>query len=374
MSRSLLNATLALVALTLLAAPGDALAEPWIAMRTGQKCSVCHVNRTGGGGRNDFGSAWAQAELPIKTFLPVRSRRLNDWASIGFDARTVWSAALSKPDAAPETPTTQWEITEAQVQLEARFVPNVLALYLDQTVGPDRAFTREFFGLAEWRGKIPGYAKVGKFLLPYGWRLWDEEALIRSQTGFLHSTPDIGFEVGIEPGHLSWFVSVTNGSQGAAEGNSQKMLTSSAAMTWRRFRIGASAAYNSATDSQTEIYGAYAGVNVGPVSLLGETDVIFNSFSEEGTADRDQLVAYLEGDWLVRKGVNVKISHGFHQPTASIRKEAVDTPEDDRTRTRAGVEVFPVSFVQVSAYYTRFDNAGEANDLDRISLEAHLHF
>jgi hypothetical protein len=374
MSRSLLNATPALVVLALLGAPGDGLAEPWIAVRTGQKCSVCHVNRTGGGGRNDFGNAWAQTTLPIKTLQPVRSRRLNDWASIGFDARAVWTAALSKPDAMPDMPTTQWEITEAQVQLEARFVPNVLALYLDQTVGPDRAFTREFFGLAEWRGKVPGYAKVGKFLLPYGWRLWDEEALIRSQTGFLYSTPDIGFEVGIEPGHLSWFVAVTNGSQGASEGNSQKMVTSTAAMIWRRFRIGASASYNSGTDSQTEIYGAHAGVNLGPVSLLGETDVILNSFSEEGTGDRDQVVAYLEGDWLVRKGVNVKISHGFHQPTASIRKEAVDTPEDERTRTRAGVEVFPVSFVQVSAYYTRFDNAGDANDLDRISLEAHLHF
>jgi hypothetical protein len=161
MIRKLVKVVLALAVIAPVSADA-ASAEPWIAVRTGLKCSVCHVNRTGGGGRNDFGSAWA---------YPIRSRRLNDWAAIGFDLRAVGSAALSKPDAAPETPTTQMEITEAQVQLEARFISNILALYIDQTVGPDRAFTREAFGLAEWRGNVPGYAKVGKFLLPYGWRL-----------------------------------------------------------------------------------------------------------------------------------------------------------------------------------------------------------
>jgi hypothetical protein len=33
-----------------------------------------------------------------------------------------------------------------------------------------------------------------------------------------------------------------------------------------------------------------------------------------------------------------------------------------------------VSFVQVSGFYTRLDNAGEGSDRDVISLEAHIHF
>jgi hypothetical protein len=142
----------------------------------------------------------------------------------------------------------------------------------------------------------------------------------------------------------------------------------------RRFRVGASAAHNSSSNSKTNILGAYAGVNVGPVTVLGETDFVFDSFESEETRDRDQFIAYLEGDIWVRKGVNVKISHGYHQPTAAIRAKPTDTPEDERTRTRAGVEVFPLSFLQVSAYFTRLDNAGDGNDLDRLSVEAHLHF
>ncbi|MHC4235924.1 MAG: hypothetical protein ACYSUQ_12475, partial [Planctomycetota bacterium] len=93
MIRKLVKVVLALAVIAPVSADA-ASAEPWIAVRTGLKCSVCHVNRTGGGGRNDFGSAWAQTTLPIKTY-PIRSRRLNDWAAIGFDLRAVGSAALS---------------------------------------------------------------------------------------------------------------------------------------------------------------------------------------------------------------------------------------------------------------------------------------
>jgi hypothetical protein len=354
--------------------PESAAAEPYIALRTGLKCAACHVNRTGGGGRNDFGNLWSQTSLPIKS-LEMRSRRLNDWIGIGFDLRAVGSWAVERPEENPEAlPRTQAEITEAQIQLEARLVQNYLAVYIDQTVGPDRAFTREAFGLAEWRGNVPGFAKVGKFLLPYGWRLWDEEALIRSVTGFTYATPDIGVEVGIEPGPLSWSVALTNGTQGASEGNSGKMITSSAVFVKQKFRVGASASLNERDDSKTEIVGAHAGLRIGPLALLGEADFIFDSFDTGETPKRDQFLAYVEGDWLVRKGVNVKLAHGYHDPTASIRDDAVDTPEDQQTRTRLGVEVFPVSFVQVSGFFTRLDNAGDLNDTSRLSLEVHLLF
>lgn len=57
-------------------------------------------------------------------------------------------------------------------------VRNRIALYIDQTVGPNRAVARELFALIE---KLPwnGYAKVGKLLVPYGLRLKDDEEFIR---------------------------------------------------------------------------------------------------------------------------------------------------------------------------------------------------
>jgi hypothetical protein len=335
-----------------------AVAEPYLAVRTGLRCAQCHVNRTGGGGRNAFGSAWAQTQLPI-TSAGVRSRNLNDWVALGLDVRAAFTASLTD-----DSPRTTLDVPEAQVQMEARLIANRLAVYVDETVGPDRATAREAFGLVE-RLPLNGYAKAGKFLLPYGWRLWDDEAFIRRETGFTYLTPDLGLEVGIEPGPLSWVLAVTNGSVGAAEGNDAKMVTSSAVFTHRRFRIGASASRNAGPGTHREVVGGYGGLSLGPVALLGEADWILQSF--DGQADRDQFVAYLEGNWLARRGVNVKLTYGFHDPD-------VDLPEDERVRWRAGVELFPISFVQLAGFFVRSDNAGVGDDRSRVDLEAHVHF
>jgi hypothetical protein len=372
MKRLTMHSVAGIVAAAALLPAAEVAAEPYLAVRTGLKCASCHVNRSGGGGRSAFGNIWAQTQLPIKS-LPVRQRGLNDWLSIGLDLRALGSWNVSRGEAVEDQPATAFEITDAQVQLEARLIDDRLAFYIDQTLGPQRAVAREAFGIVE-RLPLDGYAKIGKFMLPFGWRLWDDGEFIRSETGFTYLTPDIGMEVGIEPGPLSWFVSLSNGTAGASEGDSRKMVSSSASVTFRSFRIGASASHNSSSNVKTNIVGSFAGFTVGPVTVLGEVDAVFDSFSDTSEVKNDELLAFVEGNFLVHRGVNVKVTHGFHDPTAGIRDEAGSIPEDQRARTRVGLEVFPVNFVQVSAFYTRLDNAGEPADLDRLSLELHLHF
>ncbi len=356
-----------LVMLTLTAVP-TAAAEPYLALRTGLKCAQCHVNRTGGGGRNDFGAAWSQTVLPARTLAP-RSRRLGDWVGIGLDVRAKFDWALNEG----VTPQTAFELNEANVYREANLIPDVLTVYIDQTLGPDQAKARELFAMAAWK-PLNGYAKAGKFMLPFGLRLFDDAEFIRSETGFTFATPDVGVEVGIEPGPLSWFVSASNGSFSGTENNSQKMLTTSAVLTFPWFRIGASGAHNSEPGRETNIAGAYAGFRVGPVVVLGEADLVFDSFDDPAQSDRDQVIAFVEGDWLIVQGLNLKVTYGFHDPTADIRDGAVDTPDDERARARLGIEAFPVSYVQVSGFYTHLNNAAGTNDLDVITLEAHIYF
>jgi hypothetical protein len=290
---------------------------------------------------------------------------LNDWVALGMDLRVLAAATVSEA-----TPRSEVAIQEAQIQIQARLIANVLSFYVDQTLGPAAATAREAFGL--WEGlPLNAYVKAGKFMLPYGWRLWDDEAYIRQQTGFTYRTPDIGVEVGMEPGPFSLVVAVSNGTTGSVENDSQKQLTTSAAYINRHFRVGGSYSHNSDAASNTDKTGGFGGFNLGPLTVLGEVDYIFDDTSDTlATANGppDQFVAYVEGNLLAAKGLNAKVTYGYHDPNRNI-------VEDQRIRMRFGLEWFPMSFVQLAGYYTMLDDIPQVTtDLDRVSLELHLHF
>lgn len=334
--------------------------EPYLALRTGLKCSACHLNRSGGGGRNAFGSLYAQTTLPRRSGT-VRNRALSEFLGIGFDLRaSAWGTV------GESTPRTSFELDEANLYLEARLVDRVLALYLDQTVGPSQAGAREAFVLWETRW-LNGYAKAGKFLLPYGLRLQDDLEFIRRETGFSYETPDQGVELGAEPGPLSWFLALTNGSAGGAEGDNGKEVTSSAALVFRDFRIGASVSRNERPGpARRDVLGVFGGLRAGPLVLLGEFDRIWDRLDTGQTLE--QLAAYLEGDVLLARGVNAKVTYGWFDKSRAI-------PEDERVRARLGLEVFPASFLRAAAFYTADIWIPQAaTDVDRVTVEFHLHF
>jgi hypothetical protein len=261
-------------------------------------------------------------------------------------------------------------IQEAQIQVQASLIQNVLSFYVDQTLAPGNATSREVFGL--WEGlPLESYVKAGRFMLPYGWRLWDDDAYIRSQTGFTYRTPDIGVEVGVEPGPMSLFVALSNGNSSTAENDSKKQVTTSAAYVNRHFRLGGSYAHNSDASSKTDMAGGFGGFRLGPLSVLGEVDYIFNEARDSTTTTngpRDQFIAYVEGNLLALKGLNAKVTYGYHDPNR-------DVVEDQRIRMRFGLEWFPVSFVQLAGFYTMVEDIPQATtDVDRVTLELHLHF
>lgn len=334
--------------------------EPYLAVRTGLKCTACHVNRTGGGGRTQFGSIYAQTTLPMRS-APVRNRALNDFLSVGFDVRALASGSVGR-----SVPRTSLDLEEANLYLEARLIDRVLALYVDQTLGPAQAAAREAFVLAE-TGWLNGYAKAGKFLLPFGLRLQDDLEFIRRETGFSYETPDIGLEVGAEPGPLAWSLALTNGSAGAAEGDDGKQLTTSAALVFRDLRFGVSASRNERPGAaRRDVVGAFGGLKAGPLVLLGEFDRILDR-GIAGTS-LEQFAAFVEADLLIARGINAKATYGWFDKSRAIA-------EDERVRMRLGLELFPVGFLRAAAFYTADIWIPQATtDVDRVSLELQLHF
>ena len=334
--------------------------EPYLSVRTGLKCMNCHVNRTGGGARSLFGSIFQQTQLPARTQgFEFRDRAITNWLNVASDVRVVARGTVT--DA---TPRTAMELERANLMLEARLMRSV-AIYIDETVGPGRATARELFGIVE-NLPLNGYAKFGKFTLPYGIRLVDDLEFVRDQTGFKFTTPDQGVELGIEPGPFSVFFAVTNGTDGATEGDDDKQVTGSAAWITRRFRLGAAASRRAEGSGTREVYGGFAGLNAGPLTLLGEADRIRQS--DALGQDRTQFVAYGEGNYLIQRGVNAKVTYGYHNRNTSV-------PEDERVRIRLGLEVFPIPFLHASAFYTILDDIPQAlAQQDRVSLELHFFF
>lgn len=339
--------------------------EPYLAVRTGLKCSACHTNVTGGGNRTTFGNVFAQTGLPFAPASSVVRKQVAEFLGVGFDLRGEGVAIVEGDPEAVNQPRTAANLDVAQVYLAAAFLEERLQLYVDQTVGPDRAVAREAFAMVR-RLPLDGYAKAGKFLLPFGLRVQDDDELIRLPvTGVGYLTPEQGVEVGIEPGPLALSVALTNGT--VVETNSSKRLTSRASVVFPSFRVGASASLDERPGAERrELIGAFGGVRVGPLVLLGEVDLVRNI----GGGTLEELVVYGEADWLVRRGVNLKVTHGRHDPD---RDAANEIP----TRTRVGAELFPIPFLRLAAFYAALADPrspGGPTDLDRVTVEAQVHF
>lgn len=333
--------------------------EPYLSVRTGFRCSQCHTNRTGGGGRNQFGSVYAQAFVPAWKG-PFQGRSLNGIVSVGGNLRLVGSGTISD-----SSPRTSFHLSEANVQVETRLLPDVLAIYVDEIIGPGSATTREAFALVESL-PLDGYVKAGKFLLPYGLRLLDDDEFIRQRTGFNYATPDEGVEFGIEPGPLSVFLAITNGTQGGGENNSDKQVTATSQLIFPSFRIGGSVSRNDGPGARRDVVGGFGGFNVGRFTFLGEVDYIYDT--PAGGQEVEQLAGYVEGNFLAVQGLNAKVTYGFLDPDADIAENA-------RTRMRIGLEAFPIPFFQISTFYTRLNDIPQSvTDLDRLSIELHAYF
>ena len=344
-------------------------AEPYLAVRNGFKCSQCHVNRTGGGKRTDFGFIFTQTALPVWKPKPeasgllgkLRSPMQNEFVSFGANFRL--NSRLIFLDDPPNF--FGFDVSEGNLYVEAKFGDS-LSFYIDENVAPGPASSREAFGLVSLPAN--GYLKFGRMLLPYGFRLLDDNAFIREVTGFTYANQDLGIEFGMEPGPLSFVVALSNGTQGASESNRSKQISSVVQGVYRDFRVGSSFSWNDGPNANRMAAGAFGGFNLGRFTALLEFDYIRDRDETLGT-QVEQLLSYGELDFLVKRGLNLKFVWEIHDPDK-------DLTENHRDRFTFGVEAFPLPFTQISLfYYLRRDIPQKPfDDDDTLLLQFHFFF
>jgi hypothetical protein len=347
----------------LLACAGAPLAhaEPYLAVTTGLKCSACHVNPTGGGLRNTFGTVWGQSALPAR--VPAANGapwtgELGRFIAMGADLRgsATW---LDQPGTSA---TSSFDFNSLRAYLDLHVIPDRLSLYIDERLAPGNASNAEGY-VRLWSKDHRYYMKAGQMYLPFGIRLQDDGAFTRAQTGISFNTPDRGVELGFDGTHWTGQLAITNGTAGAAEVDNGKQWSLRGEYVASRARVGASFNLNDFDGSTRRMTGLFAGLRTGPVAWLAEADYIVNSAAGP---DQQQWAALLEANWNFRKGHTLKFTAERFDPDR-------DAAADRQTRLSLLWEYTPLPFLQVRSGIRNYDDIAEVPFLNQRIVFVQLH-
>ncbi len=351
---------LAIVAL-LRTAPAEA--EPYLAVMTGYKCNVCHVNPTGAGLRNEFGVTYAKVLLPAETVdntLDAWTGKVTDRLQVGGDLRTDWSRVT-----APNSPSQQsFQLEQFRVYANLTIIPDRLALYVDEQIAPNGSTNEEAY--VRYGNTMDGfYIKGGQFYLPFGWRLQDQTAFVQQVSGINMTTPDKGIELGWE--HSAWSAQfdVTNGQANANTGSGYQ-VTTQVVYTKPIWRVGIAGSSTQSNLGDRRVGGLFAGLRTGPIAWLAEGDLVHDESLPGG---RTLAAGLLEGDWRILKGHNLKLTAEYQDPDRSVSN-------DQQTRYSIVYEYTPLPFLQLRAGYRHYFGIPQNNTQNQqvILMELHGYF
>ena len=316
-------------------------AEPYLAVQTGLKCGVCHVNPTGGGLRTAYGDVFAQTLMPqthLDTGNDVWTGDINKWLRIGGDLR--FDGTVTQ---APNTPIAKaFALEQTRVYLEASVIPERLLVYVDEQVAPGGALNREAYGLY-WSADHSWYVKAGQMYLPFGLRLQDQTAFIQTVSGINMTTPDQGVEFGWERGHWDAQFTVSNGTAGGTSTDNGKQYSGQLQWVDSRYRVGTAANFNNKSEGNKSAFALFGGVRTGPIEWLLQGEYIDDKSAQEGgttVAGQRQVASLVEANWAIMRGNNLKITEEFYDPDRSV-------PNDNQTRWSAVYEWTPIQFAQL---------------------------
>ena len=371
----------AALAATLLGLAATARAEPYLAVRTGAKCSACHVNQTGGGKRTPFAYIHAHDILDDLDLLPIPkdvkafNGEINNYVSLGSDLRirntTVFEDRQSRATGGVprnrafrrSVTSNDFDVNEFLVYGQLDLWPDVATVYVDENF-TDGATNREVFGLL--RGFLPWdtYVKAGRLFPAFGLRVFDDQAFIRARTGYTFQNPDEGAEIGFGPGPFFLATSITNGEPGdkdvAATVNGYGVFEDIPVV--RTIMAGASFARQ--TDKR-KVAAFYGGSNLWRFSYVAELDWIDDK-TPASLAARDQYAAYGELNFLLLSWLNLRGTFDFVKVSHA----------QDQTRYAIGAEPFINRVIQPRIQYRINNGPGSKpeQNRDELVLELHMFF
>ena len=339
----------------------DAAAEPYIAVRQGLQCSACHVHPAGGGMRNAYGNAYAQADLPAERLGDngLWTGEISKWFAVGGDLRADYRYV----DTPNQQEVSEFDVSRGTIYLEARLLPGRLSFYVDQQFAPSGSLNREaYLRLRDASGQW--FVSAGQFYLPYGLRLQDDSAFVRQVTGVNLTNPDRGVEFGYDGGRWSAIASITNGSGGSSESDTGKQASLVASYVRPGWRAGVSFNANDADAGDRRMQGVFAGLRTGPVAWLLEADLVRDE--APGVPAVNAIAGLVEANWGLGRGHNLKFDYEYYDPDD-------DVDEDHEVRYSIVWEYTPMQFLQARVGVRVYDGIPQVDAQNRDEAFVELH-
>lgn len=334
-------------AILLFLAGSNVSAFPRFAAKVEQKCNLCHVNPTGGGMRNTFGSQYfAQTELAVHT-VPLSDivkfqPNLSDNISMGADLRTLYIYNKTVKQS------TFFQM-ESKLYINAQ-INDRFSVTLSDNINT----AYEVFGMGYYL-PYQGYIRAGKFMPSFGWRFADHTSFVKEQMLWPPGYSDTGMEFGLYPFGISANFGLFNGTSSQFDENMGKAFA--ARFEGRKhigflgFGLGASYWRSDRPSGSVEMYGPFNYLNLlkGRLIHTGEADWLKDNSTKLTSFATTQNLAF-----MIRQGIWLETTYDYKDP---------DTKLKDGTVTRYGInlDIFPIGFAEFEPSL-RFYRDGIAHD------------
>ncbi len=355
----------------------ELMSYPRFSAYTGEKCSICHVNPTGGSMRNLYGTKYAREELTMDAFKKLAEDtdfdpRINDYITIGGDVRIAHI-----DNQVPDMPNLNTFLTmQGDLHINAQ-INRVLSVFVSSGIEiPNFPTKYEAYGMVS---RLPWniYFKAGRFTPDFGIRIVEHRAFQREDILNTPYAPDAGLELGFEPDIFTFNIGLYNGLQtNFFDTDQNKMFVTKGDATFSfadymyNFNIGGSFFNNpyrafvsgEFQNANRKAWNGYTKIGLyNRVAILGEVDF------EENTIN-----GFLKRKMFYYGELNVKVVKGFElRGQYESFDPDRDTDDDTINRYSFGVAAFPFAGMEAEVMY-RIVN--EEADLENDEYQFNFHF
>jgi hypothetical protein len=353
----------------LVMAATSARALPLYASREGTKCASCHFDPNGGGMRNEFGFNYDKNRHSMEEETKFGSvdvdPQLNDWIRLGLDMRTLYVAEHIQGQSGAQTYTffpMEGNLRVAITPHEHLTVVGSHGIVVDAPGFPAPYVGRELYAMIH---ELPkgAFIQVGRFRVPFGLRQDDHTSFTREAFFLPYDSKkeDAGIAVG-SVGKNGWFeLSYTNG-EAVPTVETAEAFAGKVAWSFPFLQGGISGYHDKGSTQKSNFWSGYLTRTFRSLSLLGE---VAGGTHEDVFGTENRLAAFVEGDYRVSRGVNVRAKFDYLDPDRQNDRELA-------RRYLVDLDLEPVPFTQVKVSYRRYHYSAPVEALETPDRDEYL--